>query len=153
MVFCHEWVQVEDGEMCALPLSDDLRQAVGVPRLLFRASEAAWAKPFEANGRLHNRVTDGPFLHRLSNGRFLMLWSTTGYEGYAMGYAVSESGSIHDPWRQSPQPIYGTDGGHGMVFRDFAGLLLMTLHRPNNSPFERPMWLEVVEQEGGLELK
>jgi arabinan endo-1,5-alpha-L-arabinosidase len=153
MVFCHEWVQVEDGEMCAMPLSPDLGSAAGEPVLLFRASAAAWARPFEAHGRHNNRVTDGPFLHRLVDGRLLMLWSTTGYEGYAMGYAVSESGGILGPWRQSPQPIYGKDGGHGMLFRDFDGRLLMTLHHPNDSPNERPMWLEVVEREGGLALK
>jgi hypothetical protein len=153
MVFCHEWVQVEDGEMCALPLSADLRQAIGKPTLLFRASEASWAKPFEANGRRNNRVTDGPFLHRLPDGSLLMLWSTTGYEGYAMGYAVSDSGNILGLWRQSPQAIYGKDGGHGMLFRDFSGRLLMTLHRPNDSPNERPMWLEVAEEYFRLVLK
>lgn len=40
MVFCHEWVQVGDGEICGLPLSRDLTLAVGKPQLLFRASEA-----------------------------------------------------------------------------------------------------------------
>jgi arabinan endo-1,5-alpha-L-arabinosidase len=153
MVFCHEWVQVEDGEMCAIRLSDDLRQAVSEPVLLFRASEAIWAKPFEEHGRANNRVTDGPFLHRLANGRLLMLWSTTGFEGYAMGYALSESGEISGPWRQSDEPIYGTDGGHGMLFRDFSGRLLMTLHHPNTSPFERPMWLEVIELEDRIKLR
>jgi hypothetical protein len=153
MVFCHEWVQVEDGEMCALPLTSDLRSPAAKPTQLFRASEAAWAKPFEANGRTANRVTDGPFLHRLPSGKLLMLWSTTGYEGYAMGYALSESGSILGPWLQSPRPVYGKDGGHGMLFRDFSGRLWMTLHHPNNSPFERPVWFEVVEGEAGIELR
>jgi len=150
MVFCHEWVQVEDGEMCAIPLTDDLRSPAGAPRLLFRASEASWAKPFVARGHSHNRVTDGPFLHRLPSGKLLMLWSTTGYEGYAMGYALSESGSLLGPWLQSPQPIYGKDGGHGMLFRDFNGRLWLTLHHPNDSPNERPTWLEVVEGEAGI---
>ncbi len=153
MVFCHEWVQVEDGEMCAIPLTSDLRNPAGAPRLLFRASEASWAKPFEGRGRLNNRVTDGPFLHRLPSGKLLMLWSTTGYEGYAMGYALSESGSILGPWQQSLQPIFGKDGGHGMLFRDFNGRLWMTLHHPNDSPNERPTWLEVVELEDGIALK
>jgi arabinan endo-1,5-alpha-L-arabinosidase len=150
MVFCHEWVQVEDGEMCAIPLSGDLRCATGEPVLMFRASAAAWARPFEGRGRQNNRVTDGPFLHRLTDGRLLMLWSTIGYEGYAMGYAVSERGGILGPWWQSPQALYGKDGGHGMLFRDFTGRLLMTLHHPNHTPHERPMWLEVTECDGGL---
>jgi arabinan endo-1,5-alpha-L-arabinosidase len=153
MVFCHEWVQVVDGEICAMPLSGDLRRAAGEPVLLFRASAAAWARPIENRGRPENWVTDGPFLHRLSDGQLLMLWSTIGYEGYAMGYAVSESGGILGPWQQSPQPLYGKDGGHGMLFRDFDGRLLMTLHYPNRTPYERPVWLEVTEREGGLVLE
>lgn len=28
MIFCHEWVQVKDGEMCAVKLSRDLKRAV-----------------------------------------------------------------------------------------------------------------------------
>jgi len=150
MVFCHEWVQIEDGEMCAVPLTTDLRAAAGKPVRLFRASEAKWAKPMERDGRLRNFVTDGPFLHRLRDGRLLMLWSTIGYEGYAMGYAVSDSGSVLGPWRQSEAPIYGRDGGHGMLFRDFDGRLWMTLHHPNDTPYERPVWLEVTETQGGL---
>jgi hypothetical protein len=93
---------------------------------------------------------DGPFLHRLADGKLLMLWSTTGKDGaYTMGYAVSD-GNILGPWRQSAEAIFAQDGGHGMLFRDFGGCLWMTLHRPNNSPNERPMWVEVTERDGGL---
>jgi hypothetical protein len=150
MVFCHEWVQVGDGEMCAIPLSGDLRRAVGAPTLLFHASDAAWSRPFASHGRAENYVTDGPFLYRTADEQLLMLWSTMGEAGYAMGYAVSESGTILGPWRQSPAPLFGKDGGHGMLFRDFDGRLLMTLHTPNETPHERPTWVEVAEQAGGL---
>jgi arabinan endo-1,5-alpha-L-arabinosidase len=44
MVFCHEWVQVGDGEICAVRLSDDLASAMEPPRLLFQASEAPGQK-------------------------------------------------------------------------------------------------------------
>jgi arabinan endo-1,5-alpha-L-arabinosidase len=53
-------------------------------------------------------------------------------------------------WRQAAEALYAQDGGHGMLFLDFGGRLWMTLHRPNNSPNERPMWVEVVESDGGL---
>lgn len=152
MVFCHEWVQVEDGEICAIPLSEDLREALGDPETLFRASAAAWARPFARFGREHNRVTDGPFLYRGEGGRLYMLWSTIGYEGYALGYAVSETGGILGPWRQAPAPLFSRDGGHGMLFRAFDGRLLLTLHTPNRTPDERPVWLEVVERGGALAL-
>ena len=51
IVFCHEWVQVSDGEICALPLSEDLRSALDQPRLLFRASEAPWAQEIHSKNR------------------------------------------------------------------------------------------------------
>ena len=51
MVFCHEWVQVGDGEICALPLSEDLASAVGEPIVLFRASQAPWVQRIESKGR------------------------------------------------------------------------------------------------------
>ena len=31
LVFCHEWLQVKDGEMCAMPLTPDLTAAAGEP--------------------------------------------------------------------------------------------------------------------------
>lgn len=150
MVFCHEWAQVGDGEMCTIRLSDDLRCAVGKPELLFRASEASWSHPFAQHLGPKNQVTDGPFLHRLASGKLLMLWSTIGLNGaYAMGYAISD-GSILGSWRQSAEALYAQDGGHGMLFRDFGGKLWVTFHRPNNSPNERPMWIEVRESGDGL---
>jgi len=152
MVFCHEWLQVEDGGMYAVRLSADLRRAEGEPLHLFNASAAAWAKPFANGGREQNRVTDGPFFFRGAAGRLYMLWSTVGYAGYAMGYACSESGGIRGPWQQSHSPLFGRDGGHGMLFRAFDGRLLMTLHHPNTTPLERPFWLEIVEQDDDLKV-
>jgi beta-xylosidase len=42
MVFCHEWVQVHNGQICAMPLTNDLRTAAAEPVLLFTASQAPW---------------------------------------------------------------------------------------------------------------
>lgn len=60
LVFAHEWVQVGDGEICAMPLSDDLSRAIGEPKLLFHASEAEWARlvHHRSSGR-DGYVTDG----------------------------------------------------------------------------------------------
>jgi hypothetical protein len=146
MVFCHEWVQVGDGEMCALPLRDDLRAAAGEPVLLFHASDAPWAAPIQGD----KYVTDGPFLHRTAGGDLLMLWASIGPEGYAEGVARSESGTILGPWRQNPEPLFRRDGGHGMLFRTFEGELMLTLHRPNKSPDERPRFFRVREDGAGL---
>lgn len=74
-----------------------------------------------------------------------MLWSSMGTQGYAMGIARSTTGSILGPWVQDPKPIYEQDGGHGMMFRTFDGRLILTFHTPNNTPDERPIFLELNE--------
>lgn len=151
MVFCHEWVQVGDGEVCALRLSDDLASASEEPRLLFRASEAPWAQPISSKGR-HGYVTDGPWLHRLASGALIMLWSSFGAGGYTIGQARSASGDISGPWQQLPEPLYAGDGGHCMVFRAFDGGLWLAFHRPNQSPHERPQFVLLRETASSLEI-
>lgn len=151
MVFCHEWVQVGDGEICALRLSDDLALASEEPRLLFRASEAPWAQPISSKGR-HGYVTDGPWLHRLASGALIMLWSSFGAGGYTIGQARSASGDISGPWQQLPEPLYAGDGGHCMVFRAFDGGLRLAFHRPNQSPGERPQFILLRETASSLEI-
>lgn len=139
MVFCHEWLQVKDGEIHAMPLTADLKEAAGEPVLLFRASEAPWNKQED-----ENHVTDGPFMYKTQNGKLLMLWSTHGYEGYAIGYAESEGG-ILGPWHQVKDPLFKKDGGHGMIFEGPDGKLLLSIHQPNNTPDERPLFLEITD--------
>lgn len=151
MIFCHEWVQVGDGEICALRLSDDLTSADEPPRLLFRASEAPWSQEIHSKGR-KGYVTDGPWLHRLSNGNLIMLWSSFGIGGYTVGIAKSASGDIPGPWQQHPEPLYAGDGGHCMVFRDFEEQLWLTFHRPNSSPYERPQFVPLRENGSSLEI-
>src|SRR5690606_382002 len=45
MIFCHEWVQIKDGTVCAIPLSQQLDCAIGDPIVLFSATEASWVEP------------------------------------------------------------------------------------------------------------
>jgi hypothetical protein len=149
LVFCHEWVQVGDGEMCALPLSPDLRAPAGAPTLLFRASQAPWVRSYPKAGAY---VTDGPFLYQAGSGALLMLWSSFTEAGYAQGVAHSASGSLLGPWEHEARPIYTNDGGHGMLFRTFAGQLMLSLHAPNATPHERPLFLPVREEGGRLRI-
>lgn len=142
LVFCHEWLQCGDGEVCAVRLTDDLRQTAGEVSLLFRASEAAWTAD------LH--VTDGPFLWRSAEGQLEMLWSSMTDEGYGLGLARSPSGSVFGPWVQDDEPLWNEDGGHGMVFRSFDGQLFLTLHSPNETPEERAVFVRVDETDGPL---
>lgn len=148
IVFCHEWVQVHDGEMCAMPLSDDLSKPAGDPILLFHASDAPWVTSI-GSGTVPDYVTDGPFLYRAASNKsdkLIMLWSSVSANGYAVGIAVSESGKINGPWKQIEKPLYDSDGGHGMLFRDFSGKLWLPIHKPNGSPNERPVLIEIQEQ-------
>jgi arabinan endo-1,5-alpha-L-arabinosidase len=146
MVFCHEWVQVGDGEICALPLSKDLASAAGEPVVLFRASQAPWVQQivWKRTG-MKGCVTDGPWLHRLPNGELLMMWSSHGAGGYSIGLARSASGQLLGPWLQDPQPLYSEDGGHCMTFRDFNGNLWLSFHHPDRNPEERPQFLSLAE--------
>lgn len=150
LVFCHEWQQVGDGEICALPLTRDLRQAAGAAVLLFHASEAPWSYELRAPG---SYVTDGPFMYPTQKGGLLMLWSSFDKEGnYCMGVARSEDGTLSGPWVQEQEPLYHGDGGHGMLFRSVEGTLYLAFHTPNQTPFERTRFVAVREapDTGGL---
>lgn len=151
MVFCHEWCQVGDGQICAIPLADDLSCAVGEPQLLFTASSAPWAVPLKGRAP-GSYVTDGPYVVRIDSGKLLILWSSFGQTGdYCLGVATSVSGSLDGPWIQSERPLYESDGGHGMVFRDLNSNLWLAVHTPNKTPDEGAIFVGLRETEEGLE--
>lgn len=141
MVFCHEWVQVGDGEMSAIPLSDDLTKCIGDPILLFRASEASWIVDIGSERR--GKVTDGPFFHSMPDGSLIMLWSSFSVNGYAQAIAISKSGKLAGPWEHPEKPIYENDGGHGMLFRTFDEKLYIILHQPNHGAPATPIIMGV----------
>ena len=157
MVFCHEWVQIADGTVCALPLKEDLSAAAGEPQVLFSASEAPWVRPVAASEKnrkgLNGKdpyVTDGPFLCRLKDGTLRMIWASFGDGGYAEACAKSLSGEIEGPWIQDETPLFGENGGHGMIFSDREGQKYLTLHAPNTHLLERPVFYPVEEKDGAL---
>jgi arabinan endo-1,5-alpha-L-arabinosidase len=152
IVFCHEWVQAGDGEICAMRLSDDLRSAIEPPRLLFRASEAPWAQEITRSRNRVGYVTDGPSLHRLTSGVLIILWSSQSTGGYTIGVARSTSGKILGPWEQVVEPLYAGDGGHCMVFRTFDGQLKLAFHQPDPSPHERPQFVPLRESGSLVEI-
>lgn len=152
MVFCHEWVQIGNGEICAVRLSDDLKRPVGEPVTLFAASEAPWATP--TGGTIAGKpcmVTDGPFIVR-DEGGLTMFWSSFSNGNYAEGMAVSASGSVLGPWEQIAEPLFEKDGGHGMLFQTKEGKLMFSLHCPNVTPAERPRFYEVKRENGHYRL-
>ncbi len=133
MIFCHEWTQIRDGEMCIVKLTEDLSAPDGEPRVLFKASELPCG-----SDKLHNGfVTDGPFLYKTGNGKLIMLWSSFNEKGYIEAVAVSDNGSINGKWILCEKPLSDENGGHGMLFKDKAGHLNFTMHSPNKRLAER----------------
>lgn len=145
MVFCHEWLQVKDGEMCAVQLTSDLKKAAAEPFLLFRASEPPWA---EQNRERY--VTDGPFLFRASNGSLLMIWSSSVNEKYVEAVAYSDNGEITGKWKHCDELLFKKDGGHGMIFSSLKGELYFVFHSPNKTLRERPVLKRICEKDGKL---
>ena len=127
MVFCHEWKQVGDGEMCAIRLSEDLTHAVGEPLLLFRATENADVDCLKNRPGCY--VTDGPYFYR-ENGKLKMIWSSHGLGHYLV--LEAESDSLAGPWVQKPSK-FDFDGGHAMLFESLEGKRMIALHSPNKT--------------------
>lgn len=147
IVFCHEWVQCTDGEIHAMPLTDDLSAAAGEPILLFKASD-----PFWADKTRDKFITDGPFIYRTKGGKLLMIWSTFIQSGYTQAIAVSDSGRVDGEWIHQ-KPLFDNDGGHGMIFDDYNGRKYLILHSPNENPLERPVLIEIEEKDDMLYVK
>ena len=134
MVFCHEWVQVGDGEICAIQLSDDLTQPIGEPKLLFRASDEPAVNVY-MEGKY---VTDGPFFYR-EGGKLRMIWSSYSKGRYLVLEAESES--LLGKWKHLGSR-YDFDGGHAMLFDSLDGNRMISLHSPNKAGYERALFLE-----------
>lgn len=146
-VYCREWTDIKDGEMVLAELDETLK-VVGEKKVLFKASEAPWTIDYEGEGCY---VTDGPFVRKTKNGKYLMLWSSHGKDGYAMGMATADR--IDGKWTQIEKPLISSNGGHGMVFED-KGKLFITYHMPNNPHMqERPYIAEIEEVDGLYRLK
>jgi GH43 family beta-xylosidase len=148
LIFCHEWVQINDGTINAVKLSNDLLSTIGDPAVLFKASDASWVvKHKEGN------VTDGNFLYKTSKGKLLMIWSSSGEKGYAEGIAISETGKISGPWKHVEKLLFAEDGGHGMIFKSFDNRLMFVYHQPNKSPDERVRLVELIEDGESISIK
>jgi hypothetical protein len=152
MVFCHEWLQVDNATMCTIPLSDDLSTPLASPRKLFAAADFPFVRrcPAVNNHPGGGFVTDGPFLHRCQNGDLLMIWSSFGEKGYLQSVLRSDNGKLSGKWL--PQKLlFEQDGGHGMIFKSFDHQMYLALHHPNCGP-ERLTLFPLTEENGTLQL-
>ena len=153
MVYCHEWVELTDGTVEVVELDSMMRPA-GAPVRLFCASAAKWATGMEHGGE-RCYVTDGVFLYKSPDTGYLyMIWSSTSHGNYALGVARSKTDRITGPWIHDDEPLFSRDGGHGMIFRDFAGQLWLVLHGPNQPEgAERAHFFKLREADGSLEIE
>ncbi len=140
IVFCHEWTQIKNGEVCALELTKDLKQAVGEPITLWSAGNAPWADDIRGNG---SYVTDGPYLIKKQNGNLLCIWSSFSKGEYVEAISRSSNGSIKGKWTIDNNLLYEKNGGHGMIFTDLNGNGNFVYHSPNETPNERPFYLPI----------
>ena len=139
MVFCHEWTQIKDGAVCAIRLSDDLKEPQGEPFVLWQAGDAVWKHDIRDNG---SYVTDGPFLIKQGD-ELISIWSSF-YKGqYCEAIARSENGKINGNWSIDNKLVYENGGGHGMVFKDLEGNSCFVYHAPNETPNERPVFEKI----------
>lgn len=146
LVFSHEWLQILDGEICAVKLSHNLEKAVGEPFTLLKASDPVWADGISTDlGTAF--VTDGPFLYRLSDGRLAMIWSSFSKGNYVEAIAYSDNHDITGNWYHADHFLFEKDGGHGMLFKNAENQLFFVMHSPNCSPKERPVLIKINEQE------
>ncbi len=140
IIFCHEWLQVHDGEMCVLELTSDLKNSVGRPVVLFKASEPSWADKDN-----NDYVTDGPFMYRTESGKLLMIWSSFAADNYIAAISYSDNGEITGNWIHQDELLFSKDGGHGMIFESYDKEKFFVLHSPNISPNERPILQKIAE--------
>lgn len=148
MVFCHEWVQVKDGEVWALELTDDLKEAKGEPVYLFKASEPQWV---DKTGETF--VTDGPFAYRTEGGKLIFIWSSFYNHEYCQAMIYSDNGHIDGNWIHDERLLFEKNGGHGMIFKTKENELKLVLHSPNESPKERPVIFDLKEENDTLYIK
>ena len=140
MVFCHEWVQIKNGAICAVELSQDLSRPVGEPFKLLDAATPKWADGDGGKGRY---VTDGPCFYRTKSGELLMFWSSLKNGEYVEAVSISSNGEIDGKWSTYDELLYEADGGHGMAFKGLDGKLYFTLHAPNINYNEHPVFMEL----------
>ncbi|MBQ4154931.1 MAG: family 43 glycosylhydrolase [Clostridia bacterium] len=137
MVYSHEVIDIpdNDGEMWCVRLSDDLKEPVGQPWVLFKGSEPSWTEYKFSLKEQPRCVAEGAFFHRTKDGKLLMIWSSHYGPGcYIEAVSYSSNGSIKGEWIHCKDLLLDNNAGHGMLFNTFDGDLKFTFHYPN-TPF------------------
>ena len=139
IVFCHEWTEMYYGTIKALPLKDDLTDALSQDPIIIVDTEKdniAWIRKTE-DPRVNKTgyLTDAPFFVK-SKEKLYMLWSSYSVKGYqgkgSGGYVVaiceSKSGKIEGPWVHHEDLLLDENTGHSSVFIDLEGKTRLVSH-------------------------
>lgn len=152
-----EWGSLRDRGIFAMPLSADLKTAIGEPKLLFSGAVCNYTVSRGNRNNEINYVCEGPFVYENKNGLYI-LWSGFTRNGkgervYMQTAARSENGEIDGMWKMFEKPIYCEDGGHGMIFKTFDNKTKLVLHRPNSGGGEEyPVIFDLNEAETEFEI-
>ena len=82
-----------------------------------------------------------------------MIWSGFSEGGYTEGIAVSDNGDITGNWTNLDIPLFGSGGGHGMIFTDNEGDLKFVMHTPNFDQQERARFTSLVDLGDTIKIK
>ena len=149
MVFSHSFEDPgsRNGDFCMMQLTKDLKAQEKHTEIirLFSAAESPWARPVpfaEEEFGISEACyfSDGPAFMKI-NDKLHMIYSSWSSKGYALGTALSATGSIKGPWILNEKPLFAENGGHGMLFKGKDGKIYLSLHHPNDLYAERPVFI------------
>ena len=142
MIFCHEWIQSGNGEICFVELSKDLKKSVGEPKLMFKALDNKYVRETCA-GTYSGFVTDGPFIYDAPDGTMFMTWSSMGEDSIYFVAQAKSDGGVDGTWHHDLPLVTDSDCGHGMIFKNFEGQEYLSLHCGNSSGKEYPAFIKI----------
>lgn len=136
IIFCHEWLEINDGSFVKGTLSPDLKKLDhSTLKVMFYASEIPWSVSPSFTKTKNDYISDGPFIYK-RNGIEYMLYSTFGKEGYQTGYCYSENG--WETITHAIHPLTEPNSGHAMIFTCLDGIDHIIYHTDNDSSKVRP---------------
>ena len=151
IVFCHEWTQIGDGTICEMELSEDLKTAISLPRVLWKASDHK--DIIDIIKDKESKITDGPFIYRLKNGELICIWSSFNKNGYMELISRSNNQDIDGTWTVDTVPLSAQGGGHGMIFETFSGETMFVMHCPNTATKERAVLTKIHQHDFEIALE
>lgn len=148
LIYSRSFEDTPDADICYQELNETLDKSISQPQKIFAAKEAPWAKPvpfaekeFGIKGDVY--FSDGPYLIKIAGERLYMIWSGWSKGSYAVGVAMSDNGLIDGKWTQVKEPLWGKNGGHGMIFKGPGDNYYFCLHYPNDKSKERPHFVKI----------